>query len=258
MAIISIPGPGSSFSVIIKDSAGFTVYGPTPQTNAPFDTGTLPPDTYTVTATTSDSATNGFCFTVTECECPVVDEVNITLVGGINYYGNFIFDMSGGFICPFEIYIVTDFTTATLVINSLADLTLQSGDIYFKSVLIGGVGYMSYVIRLLDGTICNEGVLTYGCVGVPNYSSANLRNDSGTYYLDVVFNNCSDGGCDDVTINYVQAFPVPGADAGTVTDTIDCGALPYTVSILLAPGATSFGYNLTVINCCENVIPLVP
>lgn len=259
--LITIPAPIGSFTVTVRDSDGDIVYGPSTETNAEFDTGVTAPGDYTVEVD-NEGAVDTFCFTISACECPPFLAASSGLAGA-TYYAVIKFDFSDGFGCPFRIGITTPFSGGMYGyydINSLSDLTLDSGDIYYRQITLGGFGNYSYRIELMDGTLCAAGNVTVDCVGIQSYQSAMIRHTGPNYYLDIVFNVCPDElmTCSDVTINTVQAFPVPGADAQTTTATIDCDALPQTVSILLVPGAVDFGYNHTITNCCGVNVPLSP
>lgn len=224
---LSIPTPvGATFAVVIKNSGGTTVYSAT-HGNEDFDPGITTPGDYTMYV---DGRTDpAWCFTISECECPVVQTVSVELVSG-SYYGTVVFDMSGGFSCPFKINVETDFTTGSFSINSLADLTLQTGSIYYRQFLIGGVGNLGWSVTLLDGTICDSGYIgEVECVpptlqNVTPYDTLFRIAYNGTTHLytivyELVVGSCDAATCTGATVNYLQINGgiVGAPDSGTVS-----------------------------------------
>lgn len=272
MATIQITEPTGSFLVTIKNSSGTTVYSDT-QDNTPFDPGITDPDDYIIYVD-NGGAVNGFCWTITGCECPVLDSAVITLEE-VTYYGEISFDMSGGFGCPFQIYVETAFSTGILYINSLSDFTSNVGDIYTKKFIIGGVGDLYYRIELADGTICVDGYISYECepvtLGITTDGkhfyllNSNPVTCLGTWTLQLIVDECG-VTCNTYTVNYLQVNALVSGvpDSGTYSATASCvnspaiTLNPYTVSPNLdivgfdgCDGITPI-YNVTYTDCCGN------
>lgn len=250
---LHIPEPTGTFDVVIKDSVGTTVYSAS-HNNDPF-TVSLSAGDYIV-YTTLGTAENGWCLTVPACTtCPEFIAAVITLESG-SYYFYLRVNLAAGF-CPFDLFVESIYTSGTVTIGSLDDFTSNVGDVYTKKILIGGASSINYSVSN-EGGLCFEGVVSYGCEGVPYWMLRPSQTISGVRYLVIRFTECAaEGGCNDVTINYTQVFPVGGTDSGSFPATVDCDALPYDVYIpLVATGDT--GYNISVINCCGATVVQIP
>jgi hypothetical protein len=267
MPILEIPSPAGSFTVTIKDSDGGIVYGPTTQTNAPFDPLITDEGDYTVEID-NDGAVSTFCFTISECTCPVINSVTVEQEG-VTYYGVFKFQFPDGFTCPFSIEVTTPFTSGSFLISSLADLTDLGGGIYQKTFLIGGFGTLGWAVVANDGELCGEGYISGGgeCI------APILQLTGGRYFFNALSgsdfaisfatNSCSGATCSTATINYVQINEgmIGPPDAGTLTGFSLCPngfkTFPITpntsypgYSGLSGPGAVR--YSVTVTTCCGN------
>jgi hypothetical protein len=253
MATFQITNPfGETFAVVVKNSALATVYAAS-HGNEVFDTGIITPGDYTMYI--DGGTTPVYCFTVSACECPVLEQVGVTLVSG-SYYGVFTFDMAGGFPCPFKMEVTTAFTSGTFTIDSLSDLDFVSGTLYSKTFIIGGVGAMSYTISTIvegaESILCYEGAESYDCTS-PVVQTVSLRQEgtcdtTRTFFIDVAFTGVT-GSCP-VTANFTQITPTStytGTDGVTLT-------VDGTWSIPISP--TSVGVNqlvrfsVSVTDCC--------
>lgn len=271
MPTLQITEPIGSFEVTIKDSSGSTVYGPTTHDNTAFDPGLVTPDDYIVYVD-NDGAVNGFCFTISDCECPVFIDAAVTYEDP-TFYGALTFDMSGGFGCPFEIYVETAFTSGTFAINSLSDFTSNDGTDYTKSFVIGGAGALYYQVRLLDGTICIDGHALYECtppifctLASGNKGYIIITNvDCTEFALVISVFNCGTS-CNTYTVNYLQINSLLSGDpdSGSFSATADCTNYPLCTlnQRVLAPNLDFVGfdgcdgeplrYSVTIIDCCGN------
>lgn len=263
--MISIPFPvlsgGAHFAVTIKNSSGVTVYGPSPQTNAPFDPGITTTGDYVMTID-NNGADSGYCFTIPPCTtCPAVssitlDEGTAPLVYG---YAHFKFDMMQGFRCPFIISgTISTGGTFSVTVNNLTDFDSNAGSIYDKTIWIGGdTTSISYSIDLVSGTHCASGNIAPACVG-STFSALSLTPDtlSGQYILSFQYDTCG-SPCHNMSWNYLQVAPahvgfVP--DAGSFTDTVTCSGLPHVRNFYLSPTGVEFNdtltYNFSATDCC--------
>lgn len=260
----TIPSPiGGTFAVIIKNSAGATVFSHT-ESNAPFTVTGLSADDYILYARVNGKE-NGWCFNVPDCTtCPVLIDVVVRNVSG-SYYADFNFDMIGGFDCPF---ILSGSSTAgfpySLTINSLLEFTSHIGSTYTKTFLIGGAPGISYNVSLVNGTLCTSGNATYICDSpILHAYTLSTRNGSGHIYLDIEYVGCG-STCHTVTWNYLQTSPASGSflpEAGTIIHTVSCAGLPNTYSIEVHPNCNTSGgspcsgpidvkYRFQYIDCC--------
>jgi len=254
--MITIGSPlGATFTVEIKNQYGDTVYGPVSQTNAPFDPGITDSGDYTMTVN-NNGAINGWCFSVDDtCACPVFNSAEIVVTPAGLYYADISFDMSGGFLCPFLINAYNGFGSPTININSLADFTSHTGDIYTKRIQFLPSPDFFYEVRLTDNTFCRSETIHYNCDG-PHLQTGLLEQfpaNSGNYRIALTFNHCGDT-CHTVTVNYLQLAPIGGTlDAGSLVQTISCPA-PYTFYIPVTPANTAPGatlsYKITTTDCC--------
>jgi len=267
MPILEIPSPAGSFTVTIKDSDGGIVYGQTTQTHDTFDPLITDEGDYTVEID-NDGAVSTFCFTISECTCPVINSVTVEQEG-VTYYGVFKFEFPDGFTCPFSIEVTTPFTSGSFLISSLADLTDLGGEIYQKTFLIGGLGTLGWAVVANDGELCGEGYISGGggCI------APTIRLTSGRYFFvgisgsgdGVIFFSvdCVANTCSTATVNYVQINEgmIGAPDAGTLTGFSLCPTGVKTIPItpntsypgysgLSGPGAVR--YSVTVTTCCGN------
>lgn len=250
--VFHIPAPSGSIGVVIKDSTGATVYSAT-HGNTPF-TVALAAGSY-ILYSTYGFAQNGWCFTVEDCECPVLYSVTAEMGTTPIFYGyaRFDFDMSGGFSCPFKIGgSVSTGAGFALIINSLADLTPIGGGIYRRSLWIGGTATsFTYGVTLIDatGTICVPATTFAISCESPVYT-VTARRDGDDCYIDIEFTS---KGCGSVDVNFTETIG-PGADVGTYSIAIP-DTLPHTDAHLLSPNATcgDVVYNVSVMDCCDAV-----
>jgi len=264
MPTITIPAPTGSFLVTIEDSSTTVVYGPVVQTNATFDPGITTPGDY-VAYVDNSGADNGFCFTISECECPILSDVSVDMgtTPIIFGYARFDFDMSGGFSCPFKISgIVTGGSVFTVTINSLSDLVSIGGDIYRKTVWIGGYATsFIYSVTLLDNIICTDGNYVIECNG-----PVLCNQETGEYYaliptnpactewdLYLFVDDCG-SGCNSYTVNYLQTNALTSGvpDSGTYSDDAICGSGCTPNPIPINPNMNIVGFT----NCDGDVFPI--
>lgn len=277
---------GGSFTVTIYDSGSSIVYGPAPQTNAPFNPGALPAGDYTMKVEYGTEEVT-VCFTVSPCECPTLVFAGIILGSPPLFYGYayFYFDFSGGFDCPFLIAgnIHSDVGAATpfsFYIDSLSDLTDAGAGTYFKQIWVGGfatfVDYtISIPITVTGGApiTCYEGTIAPDCTDVTLDSSI-----YGTPFYNVLIGgvipgirvainsaSCSSATCKSWTINYTQINGgiIGTPDSGTVSIADICvsGANNFPISPNTSyPGYTGLAgsgrvkYAITAISCCGATI----
>jgi len=240
---------GGTFSVVIKNSSGTTVYSAT-HGNETFDPGITTPGSYVLYI---DDAI-GFCFDVPVCECPPFTSATIIL-GGLTYSGlfSFTYDSPDDF-CPFDILIRTEFTGGmfgTIPINSLSDLVAAPSGVYTKTISLGGVGFMEYKIKTQSSDeVCVSGTVTYDCVP-PTIESVDLAySEELGYYLKIISTVC---GCGSYTANYVQTYPSTSYSGGS-SRVIDCESLPDTFIIPITPIPDASGrveMTVTITDCCR-------
>lgn len=242
---------GGTFSVVIKNTTGTTVYSAT-HGNETFDPGITTPGSYILYI---DNEV-GFCFDIPACECPPLTSATIIL-GGLTYSGlfSFTYDSPDDF-CPFDILIRTEFTGGmfgTIPINSITDLVAAPSGVYTKTISLGGVGFMEYKIKTQSSDeICFDGTVTYDCVP-PTIESVELGYDSELgYYIEVTTIGC---GCGSYTINYTQTYPV-AAFSGGASRVLDCEDLPDVFRVYINPtpdGAGRVGMKVNITDCCRGV-----
>jgi hypothetical protein len=254
---------GGTFDVVIKNSVGTTVYSAT-HGNEVFDPAITTAGDYEMFIDGAETPVH--CFTISACECPPFLQAFISTPNDVFFYFNIEFDLSGWTFCPFFIYVESiGYFSATYAINTLADLTFVSSDLGRKTTLIGGRTDIYYVVTLMDdtsGTPCVEGYVSSECVSPPLPLTLTGNLVDGVYSVDIDYTVCGDNTCNTMVWNYLQTSPAGGSvtpDSGTFTDTIDCGALPYTSNHVLTP---DFGildpstipliYIFSATDCCGN------
>lgn len=192
----------------------------------------------------------------TPCSCPTLDAVRITLAG-LTYTFHFDFDMSAGFICPFRIGVRTSFTGGSFYyfnINSLADFTSSSGDIYTLSSIIGGFPDIEYRILTTVGELCYEGTATYEECSAPMFSGYTLEPALTPGEFNIAFNFTDCGTeCTGMTFDYMQLLPASGTpDSGSVS--FLCENPPLNYEIPVTPSDYVEGdtvkYSVTYTDCC--------
>ena len=259
--ILQITEPiGGTFDVVIKNSSLVTVYSAT-HGNETFDPAITTAGDYTMYI--DGNETPVYCFTISACECPPFLAAEVTTPNDVFYYFNINFDISDWEFCPFSIYVESiGYFSATYDINTLADFTLVTSDLAKKTTLIGGRTDIYYRVQLLDSeaTFCYDGYVNADCEAPTLPTTITGRLDGGVYSIDIVYPNC--GTCNEFTFNYIQTSPASGSitpDAGTFTDTIDCGGLPDTINHIVNPdfGTTDpdvvpLIYRLSATDCCGN------
>lgn len=274
--ILQITEPiGGTFSVVIKDSDGDTVYSDT-HGNETFDPAITTAGDYTMYIDGNDTPV--YCFTISACECPPFIAAEVTTPNDVFYYFNINFDISDWEFCPFSIYVESiGYFSATYDINTLADFTLVTSDLAKKTTLIGGRTDIYYRVQLLDSeaTFCYDGYVYGDCVSTIiepiSGGFAQITGGGSTGVRLVMDWNDADYGsftCTDLTISYLQinAGIVGTPDSGLVSIP---DVLAYSGTSILMPvspnlsypayigsaitGSGRARYRITVTNCCGAV-----
>ena len=285
MANIVINNPVGVFTVEIKDSSNVTVYGPVTQTNAPFDPGITTPGDYVIYVTFEDN-TNGFCWHITGCQCPIPTNAEIFDEGGIRKV-QFTFDIPDlEEFCFFTIQLSYTGSHAgvdyPINISDISQLEFVSGSTYTKTISLiydmtaTSVTYQTWLGPSFSGTPCMQNPATVTLVDMPCIeaqttptSSWRFVKDGANYYVEIGFQtNCDTENCDSFNLNYLQTntvtAPTGPPDSGSYSFTSDCSDFPAItyMRFLLNPqlgtsGAVNMTYRFTLFGCCNTETPLV-
>jgi len=274
---ITIPYPiltgGEVFDVTIKDSTGAVVFTSATETNTLF-TVSLGAGDYEMYVTFA-GATNVWCFTVFECDCPTIYSYNVTediSSGTALYYLNITFDYRSSSpavfgSCGFRISVVDETSGRSFAVTSFSDFTSNVGSLYTKTILIDGSA-ADFAIFTGGDTLCESHTASFSCIAptFPTYyGGVQIFEVSGIWYIGLKFATLG-VDCNLITINYTEiSWISPGSsgipDSGSVViDVSTLGSLPVNYDLPINPrgGEAIYVYALSFTDCCGNTfIPAV-